>query len=257
MKIFIKKTHLLQFLLSYMLLISPIGYAESIESLSKYSSAKEEKKSQVVQKLMKMFPSLKDIDLQESEVEGFYQFWSGSELVHVFPQGEHLMVGELFDASRSISLSEQAREKKLKKLMADLDESNMIIYSAKQPKREITVFTDVDCFFCRKLHREINILTNAGVTVRYLAFPVFSQDMSKHMSVWCSDEPQITMTRAKNGQKIKRKVCKNNIKSSLQLGIDLGFKGTPQVVYDNGKETNYVSAKQIIENLKLNSSLEK
>ena len=65
------------------------------------------------------------------------------------------------------------------------------------------------------------------------------------------------MTLAKNGQRIKRKVCENNIKSSLQLGMDLGFKGTPYIVYDNGKEANYVPAKEVIEDLKLNSPLKK
>ena len=47
----------------------------------------------------------------------------------------------------------------------------MIVYKAPNEKHSITVFTDISCGYCRKLHRELNDLLDAGITVKYLAFP--------------------------------------------------------------------------------------
>jgi len=250
------KPRLIKLSLLFILIIQAMNsaFAQAAEQSKTYSNST---KKQIYEKLTKTFPELKGIKLEESESVGVYQFWSGGKLIHVYLNGKHLMMGELYDVDRSISLAQEARGLKIQQLLAALNKEKMIIYAAEKQQREITIFTDVDCHFCRKLHKEISKLTNAGVTVRYLAFPVFSQDIPKHISVWCSNEPKVAMTLAKNGQSIDRNVCKSNVQTTLKLGLDLGFEGTPQIVYDNGEVIgNYISAEQIIEDLDIINSLQ-
>jgi len=161
------------------------------------------------------------------------------------------LLGELYD-TQNVSLANEAKDGKVKEIVAGIDESKMIIYPAKEQKRVINVFTDVDCHFCRKLHTELETLRAAGVTVRYIAFPAFSRDIPKHTSVWCADNPQQAMTQAKGGSAVLIKSCEAPIQETLNIGFNLGFRGTPQIVYDNGQIIGgYRAADRIIHDLGL------
>ncbi|MGH1428458.1 MAG: DsbC family protein [Arenicella sp.] len=203
-------------------------------------------------KLGELFPRLGQVEIQKTDIPGVYQFWVGATLNHVRLQDGHILLGELYDTERKVSLAEEAKDGKVKEIVDGIDESKMIIYQGKESKRTINVFTDVNCHFCRKMHTEIQELTNAGVTVRYIAFPAFSRDIPKHVSVWCSDNQQEAMTKAKAGQSIPENQCQTPVEETLNIGFELGFRGTPQIVYDTGQIIGgYRPAQQIIRDLNL------
>lgn len=230
------------------LLITTTFFLLTISSLTSYAQLKQSsQKEEITQKVTELFPRLGSITVDESPVAGVFQFWTGATLNHVRFQDGHLLLGELYDTKRKISLSSEAKNGKVKEIVESIDESEMITYSAKQEKRVISVFTDVDCHFCRKLHSELDALIDAGVTVKYIAFPAFSRDIPKHVSVWCADNPQKAMTQAKEAKSVEAKTCKNTVEETLKLGFNLGFRGTPQIVYDTGQIIGgYRPAQQII-----------
>lgn len=233
--------------------VSSSSYAQlSLEQLNKNKLEQTTQKQEVTQKLTELFPRLGNVTVEESPTAGVYQFWTGATLNHVRMQDGFLLLGELYDTKSKTSLAKEAKDGKVKEILNSIDESKMIIYSAKQQKRVINVFTDVDCHYCRKLHTELSALTDAGVTVRYIAFPAFSRDIPKHVSVWCSDNPQQAMTNAKDGNSVSTKTCEAPVQETLNIGFSLGFQGTPQIVYDTGQIIGgYRPAEKIINDLGL------
>ncbi|NNC55525.1 MAG: DsbC family protein, partial [Pseudomonadales bacterium] len=120
----------------------------------------------------------------------------------------------------------------------------------------IYVFTDVDCYYCQKLHREVGQLNDLGVEVRYLAYPragVNSPVHKKLASAWCAKDPRDALTKLKAGEDIPENECaKNPIASQFHLGNRLGVSGTPAIFSESGKQLGgYVPADGIAERLGL------
>ena len=110
----------------------------------------------------------------------------------------------------------------------------MIVFSPANPKMTITVFTDVDCGFCRKLHSQIADLNKAGVKVRYMMYPRTgpgTESWDKAEPVWCAADRNDALTRAKKGEPVKGKACGDAVDQgrSTRSGVDLGVEGTPAI----------------------------
>jgi thiol:disulfide interchange protein DsbC len=104
-------------------------------------------------------------------------------------------------------------------------------------KATISVFTDVDCGYCRKLHLEVPELNARGIEVRYLAFPrqgTTSPSFDKLVSAWCAADRNDAITRLKRGETIPRKSCANPVERQYVLGHQMGVEGTPAIIFEDG-----------------------
>ncbi|RNF50611.1 DsbC family protein [Marinomonas hwangdonensis] len=173
--------------------------------------------------------------------------------LHVTKDGQFFVAGDLYrvDGTDLINETEKAKFAKIE----SLSESQMIIYKASNEQAHITVFTDVDCGYCQLLHREVPALNDAGVTVRYLAYPragVGSLVYNKMVSVWCSDDPQEWLTQVKLGAEIAQNTCVNPVADQYKLGNEMGVRGTPSIVFDDGTFLpGYLPAPELIKRLGL------
>jgi thiol:disulfide interchange protein DsbC len=117
------------------------------------------------------------------------------------------------------------------------------------------VYTDVDCPYCARFHRDVPALNEAGVKVRYLLFPrtgVGSESYHKAVSVWCASDRVKVVGIAKAGGKVEPKKCDNPVEKHMELGAEIGIQGTPAIVFDNGKMLpGYVPAPQLLAQLGL------
>ncbi|MGL5148470.1 MAG: bifunctional protein-disulfide isomerase/oxidoreductase DsbC, partial [Plesiomonas shigelloides] len=116
-------------------------------------------------------------------------------------------------------------------------EDKMLVYKARDEKHVVTVFTDITCGYCRKLHQEMADYNKLGITVRYLAFPrqgVPSANASQMQAVWCAKDPLKAMDDAQNGKSVGEAECDANIASQYQLGNAFGINGTPAIVLGDG-----------------------
>jgi thiol:disulfide interchange protein DsbC len=124
-----------------------------------------------------------------------------------------------------------------------------VIFAPDKPKHTVTVFTDIDCGYCRKLHREIDGYLKAGIRVRYLFFPragLGSESFNEAVSVWCAADRQQAMTDAKAGKPIEAKTCENPVIDHMQLGESLQISGTPAIVLESGDLVpGYVPAERL------------
>lgn len=189
------------------------------------------------EKLKPLFGSAAD-SINPTPVNGIYEAKFGTELVYVSADGRYFFSGDLIDGATRTNLSEQSRTVERKAMLAKIEEKDAVIFKAKgEQKHLLTVFTDVDCGYCVKLHKEVPQLNEAGVSVRYLAYPragVGSESYKKIVNVWCADDKLDAMTKSKAGETIATKECENPVAKEFELGQKLGVNGTPALFTEDG-----------------------
>jgi len=174
-------------------------------------------------------------------------------ILHVTRDGKYFVAGDLYRIENTVLVNE-TETAKLAKIEA-LPVSEMVVYKAENEKAHITVFTDVDCHYCRMLHQEVTKLNDAGVTVRYMAYPragIGSESYRKMVSIWCSADPKEWMTKGKLGSSIPENKCVNPVADQFNLGNAIGVRGTPTIVLENGEILpGYLPAEELVKQLSL------
>jgi thiol:disulfide interchange protein DsbC len=205
--------------------------------------------------LAKKIPNGKVEELKESPIPGIYELQRAGEVGYVTSDGRYFLSGDLYDIQQDINLSELTRMDTRRKLLATIPDSETITFASANPKYTITVFTDVDCGYCRKLHSEIKELNRLGVRVRYVFYPQQgpgSESWKEAEAVWCSADRNDALTRAKKGESIKAQNCgPTPIARQFDLGHKLNMRGTPGIFTSNGDYvTGYLPAAQLVQQLK-------
>jgi thiol:disulfide interchange protein DsbC len=155
--------------------------------------------------------------------------------------GRHLIAGDLYEigADGFVNRTEDLRAGKRLDLLDAVAEEDMIVFSAEgETKGVVSVFTDVDCGFCQRLHQEVPELNAMGIEVRYLAYPragIGSASADKLVSAWCAAEPTVALTRLKAGQPVEPRSCPNPVASQYRLGREMGVRGTPALFLEDGR----------------------
>lgn len=192
------------------------------------------------------------ISITETQIKGLYEVLSDRGVFYSDATGRYIITGEFFDAKKGVNLTEQSLSALRKERLAQF-EDDMIVYPAKNEKYTVTVFTDTNCGYCRKLHNQIHSYeeknsktgkvetkpgyTDLGITVRYLAYPRGGEKSSTYkqmVSVWCADDKVEALNKAKSGKKIKTKTCENTVLDQYNLGDLFGVRGTPALILEDG-----------------------
>ncbi|MFT4768302.1 MAG: thiol:disulfide interchange protein DsbC [Glaciecola sp.] len=168
--------------------------------------------------------------------------------------GDYFIVGDLYSVGLTglVNMGELQRSNDRKEAIAAVAEANTIVFPAEgETRSHITVFTDVSCFYCQKLHKEVPELNRRGVEVRYLAYPrqgIGSPGFRQLASAWCADDRQATLTAFKNREELEENVCPGNpIAEQFALGQQLGVRGTPAIITPDGELIpGYKSADDLI-----------
>lgn len=187
--------------------------------------------------------------IQATPVSGIYEVTIGPHIVYISADGRYMFQGDLIDMKSRESLTEPRRRQMVKKMVDAVSEKDMIIYEPAKTRHTITVFTDIDCGYCRKLHNEMQSYLDAGIRVRYMFFPragVGSQSWRKAEAVWCAKDRRAALTDAKNNKPIEMKTCDNPLKEHMALVDKLGARGTPFIVLEDGEtQPGYLPAAQM------------
>ena len=192
----------------------------------------------VRQSMSKLLSGHPVTSIEPSPIAGIYEVLVGPQLYYVSADGKYLFSGKLFEVASRTDLTSPKEEKAKAAAIEAVGEDKMVIFSPKDYKYTITVFTDIDCGYCRKLHSQIDEYNKLGIRVRYLMFPragIGSDSYKKAVSVWCSDDRKAALTRAKSGAKIEEKTCDNPVASEYALGQQVGVTGTPAIFLADGE----------------------
>ena len=173
-------------------------------------------------------------DVQNAPISGLKTVLTDSGVLYVTDDGKYVLQGTLYDISKEqpVNVTNQLLMGKLNSL-----EKDMIIYKAPKEQHVITVFTDITCGYCHKLHEEMKDYNDLGITVRYLAFPrqgMQSKAAGDMKAIWCAKDRKKEFDSAMTGGKVAPASCDINIADQYNLGLQFGVKGTPAVVLEDG-----------------------
>lgn len=195
-------------------------------------------------------------DVKPSPVAGLYEIRSGAEVGYVSTDGRFYVDGDVFDMQSKKNLTESRRQEGRLGLLAKVPDADTIVFGpAGTAKHTLTVFTDVDCTYCRRLHQEIGEFNRLGIRVRYLLYPrggPGTEAWKKAEAVWCSPDRKDALTRAKRGEALKAGRCETPVAAHYALGQQMGIRGTPGIITDAGEYlAGYLPAAQMVEYLAL------
>lgn len=213
------------------------------------AQAEEQFPPEVLRLVGDLVPGVNPDRVTAAPVPGMYEVTYGPHIVYLSADGRYMLQGDLVDLETKQNLTADRRKVTRVAALEKLGDSSMIVFAPQNAKHTISVFTDVDCGYCRKMHREMAVLNAHGIAVRYLAFPragIPSASYDKTVSVWCADDPQAAMTEAKLGKVVPTKQCDNPVREHYQMGQMLGISGTPSIVLPDGEMVpGYVPAKRL------------
>ncbi len=161
--------------------------------------------------------------------------------LYITDDGRHLVVGDLYELrdDELVNVTERARGAKRRRLVDSIASRDMVIFTPPSGVRaSVTVFTDTDCSYCRRLHTNLVDYHAHGIEVRYAAFPragLNSPTYRKMVSAWCAKDPKGALTALKQGKEIPSKECSNPIASQYEIGRRIGLAGTPAIVLPDGR----------------------
>ncbi len=194
--------------------------------------------------------------VRPSAIAGLYEVAHGGEVVYVSSDGRYVIAGDLYESDKGRNLTAARRSEGRMESLKSVSDEDAIVFAPKQAKYTLTVFTDVDCAYCRRLHSDMAELNRLGVKVRYMFYPRSgpgTESWRKAEAVWCAPNRQEALTRAKQGAEIPaaKSSCKTPVARTFALGQELGMRGTPGIFTDKGEYVaGYMPPAQLLEKLK-------
>ncbi|MBB5014498.1 disulfide isomerase DsbC N-terminal domain-containing protein [Rehaibacterium terrae] len=207
----------------------------------------------VRQALETLVPNVKIDSIKPSPIAGFREVVLSGQVLYVSEDGKYLIQGTLFDIATRTDLTEATRAGIRREALAKVGPEQRIVFAPAERKHTVTVFTDIDCGYCRRLHQQMKEYNELGIAVEYLFFPragIGSESFQKAVSVWCADDRHQAMTEAKNGIEIPRRECDNPVASDFALGQQVGVDGTPAIYTGEGIYIGgYLAPQQMLQRL--------
>lgn len=188
--------------------------------------------------LHKSNPNLRIDRAGAAPMAGFRELVVNGQTLYVSDDGRYVMQGSLYDTTAKKDLSEATMARLRREELAKVPVSQRIVFAPTNPKYTVSVFTDYECGYCRKLHSEIAAYNKAGIAVEYLAFPrmgMASEDAEIMADIWCATDRNKALTDAKNGKLPARKRCTSPVAKHYSMGQRAGLKGTPMIIAANGQ----------------------
>ena len=181
--------------------------------------------------------------IKPSKMAGMVEVLTDQGLFYASADGNFLLHGKMYGLGDTVSnLTEESLAQVRVDGMVKFTDS-MIVYPAKNEKHVVTVFTDITCGYCRKMHEQMDAYNDKGITVRYLAYPRagvkdrnggYSQGFKDLRSIWCHEDAQSALTKAKSGSTVAARICEMPIEEEFNFGRQVGVTGTPAIILENG-----------------------
>ncbi len=188
-----------------------------------------------------------DIEVKESPIKGMKTVVTNEGVLYTTEDGKYAIQGKLFELTDKSAVDVSG-----KALYSTLEsyKDEMIVYPAKNEKYVVTIFMDITCAYCQKLHNEVKEYNDLGITLRYLAFPRGGLDTNtaKQMeTIFTASDKAFALTEAQNGHLPKELKTPNIVKKHYKLGIQYGVRGTPSIITSSGELIGgYVPAKDLL-----------
>jgi len=215
-----------------------------------------------------LMPKAKPDAIAESAIPGLYEAVYGAQVVYVTANGQYMIEGDIYDLKQRVNLTEAKRQGGRLKAVNSIEHKSMIVFKPEKNKSKyvLSVFTDIDCGYCRKLHEQVKDYNKLGIELHYLAYPragLQSKSYQKAVAVWCAVDRNKAMSFAKGGAtlaqlqkltQVEDQSCKDAIKIHYETAREVGVTGTPTLVMEDGSVLpGYVPPDRLIKILDSNA----
>lgn len=196
--------------------------------------------------------------LRPAPIAGFTEAVVAGRVFYVSNDGRYIMDGALVDMRERRNVAESAMDDIRVEELKRIPTAKRIVFAPREPKYTVTVFTDIDCGYCRMLHQHIAEYNALGIAVEYLFFPRAgegSESWAKAESVWCAKDPRQAMTEAKAGTALPAATCDNPVGQEFRLGREVGVNATPAVYAASGAQLGgYLEPQRLLEALQADAA---
>lgn len=203
--------------------------------------------------ILSINPRVSIESIADAPLPGFQEVIVSGQVLYVSDDGRYVLQGSLFDAREKRDMSQAGLSKLRQRLLSEVPEDQRIVFAPANPKYTVSVFTDVECGYCRRLHEEIAEYNKRGIAIEYLAYPRMgpgTEDFRLMESVWCADDRKQALTAAKAGRRVESKACANPVAAHYALGQRAGLTGTPMIIAADGTTMpGYMPPDQLLEAL--------
>jgi len=171
----------------------------------------------------------------KTPVPGLFEVNIGGQVVYTDASGRYVLNGELVDTKTGTNLTEERMAELNRIKWADLPLERAIKWTKGNGSRQMAVFSDPNCGYCKRIEQTFQQMDN--ITVYTFLFPVLSPDSEvKAKQVWCSAD----RTKAWRDWMLNKVAltgngsCKTPVEENLALGHSLNINGTPAVFFTDG-----------------------
>lgn len=170
-----------------------------------------------------------------SPVSGVYEVLVGNEILYTDGSAKYLIQGEIVELATGKNITEQRQADINRIKWSDLNQANAFKTVRGNGTRQLAIFSDPNCGYCKRLEKSLQQLDN--VTIYTYLIPILSADsIQKSKQIWCSTDPNKTyMDWMINGVAPTGKTdCANPLDKNLTYAKSYGITGTPTIFFTDG-----------------------
>lgn len=233
-------------------MVASLAFVLSFPFVSQVMAGEAEDISAIKKVLTALMPQAQADSIKPAAFPGMYEAIYGPQIIYISSDGRYMLEGDLYDLKNRMNLTEAKRRVGRAKVISAMDEKDLVVFAPEKEKIKytITAFTDIDCGYCRKLHKQIKEYNDLGISIRYAAYPrsgVNTPSYYKAVSVWCADDRKDALTKSKAGATLPRADCENPVKDQMEAAKLVGVTGTPTLVLEGGRVIpGYVEPKRLL-----------
>ena len=187
--------------------------------------------------LAERIPQLQQIDeVRPTPMTNLYEVRIGDELLYTDAEGNFLIQGKLLDTKAQKNLTDERLSKITAIDFKSLPTKNAITIKRGNGKRQMAVFADPNCGYCKRF--EVDIEKLKDVTVHVYLIPILGQDsVTKTRNIWCAKDKAKTWSDWMiKGVTPPEASCNTSaIDANLALAQKHRITGTPTVVFESGQ----------------------
>ncbi|SDE07957.1 DsbC family protein [Aquimonas voraii] len=232
--------------LTMLLAMAALGLAQASES------SDAARRAVVDEALARIAPQLDVEAVREAPMPGLIEIEAGGQLFYLSADGRHLLQGNLIDTVDRVDLSERRRQQTRSALLRDLPETQTIAFEAPETRHRVTVFTALDCGYCRRFHADIEAYREAGISIDYVLLPLAGEGSEADRTgarLFCAADRQDAFTRATRGEPIEGPMCDSGYEEGKALAARLGIRNTPTIVRADGSVSGYQTPTELLASL--------
>lgn len=195
-----------------------------------------------------MAPQVSIDDIRQSPVPGWAEVRIGAQILYVSADGKHLLNGSLYATDTHEDLSERSKAQVRSELLGDLPKEALISFAPAAPQARVTVFTAIDCGYCKQLHQQMASYHELGIAIDYVLIARSADGTPAELTtrgLHCADDPASAFENALLGRPVAPAAAcpATGYEAGRTMAQRLGINSTPTFVFADGTVgPGYISA---------------